>query len=328
MTSNFQKTVLVTGGTSGLGYHCALAIARQHPEYQVVIASRSDPNDSAGAINSTLHQNNVRFLSLDLSKLAKVRSFVSEWEACNFPPVHAFVFNAALQFPGDVDYTDDGFEKTFGISHVGHALLFGLLRPHLAKTARIVIVSSGTHDPEQRSGMPDAVYNSAEELAHPTAETSKNKGRQRYTSTKLANVLYTYALHQRFVAINQKNKEIHWTATAFDPGLMPGTGLARDASGLEKFLWLSVLPKLLPLLRLLLSPNIHSPEESGEALARLAVGADVEGKSGVYYEGLKEIKSSKASYVREKQEDLWQWTTGALATSEAEKTLLSLRELL
>jgi hypothetical protein len=63
-------------------------------------------------------------------------------------------------------------------------------------------------------------------------------------------------------------------------------------------------------------------------LARLAVGADVEGKSGTYYEGMKEIKSSTASYDEKKQEDLWQWTTNTLAGSEAEKKLFGLQELL
>lgn len=109
---------------------------------------------------------------------------------------------------------------------------------------------------------------------------------------------------------------------------MPGTGLARDANKVEKFVWLRVFPKVLPLLRAALSPNIHKPEESGEALARLAVGGDVEGKSGIYYEGTKEIKSSKDSYDEKKQEDLWQWTINALARSEEEKRLFGLQDLL
>lgn len=61
MASKFNRSVLVTGGTSGLGYHCALTIARKHPEYQIIIASRSDPSASASTINNVLKQNNVRF---------------------------------------------------------------------------------------------------------------------------------------------------------------------------------------------------------------------------------------------------------------------------
>lgn len=318
MSTKFQRSVLVTGGTTGLGYRCALSIARKHPEYEVVLASRSDKYSAADKTNTLLGQNNVKFHRLDLSSLDNVRSFATDWERKGFAPIQALVFNAALQFPGEVEYTESGYEKTFAISHIGHALLFFLLRPHLADTARTVIVSSGTHDPAQKSGMPDATYNSAEELAHPTPESAKNSGKQRYTSTKLANVLYAYALHRRFAAINE-NSGKSWTVTAFDPGLMPGTGLARKYSGVEKFLWLRVLPKILPLLRLIFSPNVHSPEESGEALALLAVGTGVAGKSGLYYEGKNEIKSSEMSYDQAKQEDLWQWTVSTLARNEAEK---------
>lgn len=329
MTSKYNHTILITGATSGLGYECALSIARQCPDTQIIIASRSDPNGCAKSINEHLSQNNVEFMKLDLSSLAQVRRFASEWEAKSFPSIQAIVMNAALQFPGDVEYTEDGFEKTFAISHIGHALLFNLLRSHLADTARIVIVSSGTHDPAQTTGMPAAVYNSAEELAHPTPETCQNKGRQRYTSTKLANVLYTYALDDHFGSISQKSGgKTKWTVSVIDPGLMPGTGLARQTTGIQRFLWLHVLPAILPLLRLLLTKNIHSPQESGEAVARLAVGEDVKGKSGVYYEGMKPIKSSDASYDKRKQDDLWTWTAKALARDEMERSRFELRDIL
>ncbi|KAJ5601790.1 hypothetical protein N7510_011324 [Penicillium lagena] len=318
MPSKYQRSVLITGGTSGLGYHCALAIARKRPDYQVIIASRSDLDASAKSINKLLNQENVSFLRLDLSSLAQVRAFAEEWKANQFPPIQSLVFNAALQFPAAIEYTEDGFEKTFAISHIGHALLFSLLHPHLDETARVVIVSSGTHDPAQKTGMPDAKYTSAEESAHPPPLSAKESGRKRYSSTKLSNVLYAYAMHRRFAAINEKNGK-HWTVTSMDPGLMPGTGLTREGSRVEKFLWLRVLPHILPLLRLLVSPNIHTPQESGEALARLAVGADVEGVSGVYYEGLREIRSSDASYDVAKQEDLWKWTVETVACDHQEK---------
>lgn len=325
--SKLERSILVTGGTAGMGYHCALDIARQQPDYQVIVASRSAPNASSDANTKLVALRNVRFMPLDLSSLANVRSFAVDWEANLFPPIHSLVFNAALQFPGGVEYTDDGYEKTFAISHIGHALLFSLLRPYFADTARVVVVSSGTHDPAQNTGMPLPEYNSAEELGHPSALSAKESGRKRYTSAKLANVLYTYALHRRLGAANEKAAK-NWTVTAFDPGLMPGTGLAREGNPVERFLWMRVLPCMLPFLRLVVSPNIHSAEESGEALARLAVGSDVEGFSGRYYEGRREIKSSKLSYDEDKQEDLWQWTMDAVARNEEERKRFALKDLI
>lgn len=65
--------------------------------------------------------------------------------------------------------------------------------------------------------------------------------------------------------------------------------------------------------------NIHTTQESGIALARLAVSPEVEGVTGKYYEGLKQIESSKVSYDVAKQEDLWEWTADFVGKDEAEK---------
>ena len=210
--------------------------------------------------------------------------------------------------------TDDGIEVTFGVCHVGHALLFYLLLPHLADKARIIITSSGTHDPAQKTGIPDAKYVSAEELAHPTPQTAKNPGRQRYSSSKLANVMWTYALHRRLTRISGKKL----TVVAFDPGLVPGTGLAREAGPFLRWGWEKFLPHALPLIRLVIKGDAHTQQESGSALAWVATSPHVEGVSGVYYDFRKQIRSSKDSYDEKKQDDLWEWTARTISTNEEE----------
>ncbi|KAL4901288.1 hypothetical protein BDW74DRAFT_84712 [Aspergillus multicolor] len=324
-----SSSILITGGTAGLGFQCTVALARQYPNHRITIVSRSDPNNAAGTINCITGQKNVHYQRLDLASLSQVRLFVKKWAEENNPPITHLLFNAGLQFPNEVSYTDDGYEKTFAINHLGHALLFALLTPHLAQTARIVVTASGTHDPEQKTGMPDAEYTSAEQLARPTGENVDLPGRQRYTTSKLANILWTYALERRLSDLRNRSGADHknWTIAAFDPGMVPGTGLARDAGGLMKFVWTFVLPRVLPLLRLLVMPNIHSAEESGQALAWVAGDKDVAGKSGLYYEGKKEIKSSKVSYEIGKQEDLWEWTVRNLAVGEEERALFELKGL-
>lgn len=312
--SKTTGTVLVTGGTAGLGYECALIIAQQCPEYHVLIASRSNKDNAAISINQTTGHTNVEYLELDLSSLAKVRSFAENYAEKGYPPIKALVLNAGLQIL-DLNFTEDKIESTFAINHVGHALLFFLMSPYLAEDARTVITSSGTHDPAQKSGLPDAIYNSAEELAHPTVETEKYAGRQRYATSKLCNVMWTYALQRRL----EKSAGSKWTVNAFDPGLMPGTGLAREAPALLQFLWHKIMPRIIWLLRLLVSPNTHLPRESGASLARLAVGEDMKGVSGKYYEGQNPISSSKDSYAVEKQEDLWEWTVKWVAKDEKER---------
>lgn len=315
--SKLTGTVLVTGGTAGLGYEAALQIAQKHPEYQIIIASRTDPNNAATTINKATAQNTTTFLPLDLSSLANIRTFATTYSKKDYPPLQTLLLNAGAQFPNGVIYSTDGIEKTFAINHVGHALLFHLLTPHLAPSARIVVVSSGTHDPAQKTGLPDAIYDTAEELAHPTAQSAKYAGRQRYATSKLCNVMWTLALSRRLSANNSTSQ--NWTVNAFDPGLMPGTGLARDAGPMLRFLWNYILPYAIPVLRLLVAKHINTPAESGAELARLATAEDVEGVSGKYFEGFERIGSSVLSYDEGKQEDLWGWTVRAVARDGGER---------
>lgn len=311
----YKNSVIITGGTSGMGYHTALKLAKDHPEYLVVIASRSDKNHAADAINKALGQSNTIFMALDLGDPANVRRFARNWIADKTKPqIQALVMNAALQFPTTLHLTDGGMEKTFAISHAGHATLFHLLCPHLATGARVVLTSSGTHDPAQKSGLPDAEYTTAEELAYPPESKAGMPGRKRYSTAKLCNVLWTYALARRLAEVAPWRRI---TVNAFDPGLMPGTGLAREGTGIERWLWNSVLPHLLGLLRVIFNPNVHSPAESAVALARLVGSSDVEGVTGKYFEGLREIRSSSDSYVQSKQDDLWYWTVNYVAEGDA-----------
>ena len=191
------------------------------------------------------------------------------------------------------EWTEDGVEMTFGVNHLGHfALVQGLL-DELAHPARIVVVSSGTHDPSKHTGMPDPRYTSAVDLAQPRAE--QVDGRRRYTTSKLCNVLFTYELDRRLghggqgVAVN-----------AFDPGLMPGSGLARDYPPLQRLAW----RYLLPALRVL--PGVRSTRTSGRYLAALTSDARFDGVSGEYFDGLRPIRSSADSYDRSKALDLWE----------------------
>ncbi|KAK3687681.1 short-chain dehydrogenase [Podospora appendiculata] len=301
----YKYSVVITGGTMNLGYEAALLIAKTHPDYQVVISSRND-NQAAEAINTATGQNNVAFIPLDLADTKSMRQFQQTWAAANYPPIKALLLNAGLQFPADtITTTKEGLEATFAINHVGHVLLFHLLYPYLAEGARVVVTTSGTHDPAQKTPMPPAVYHTAEDLAHPKPNDGV-PGRQRYTSSKLCNVLWTYELDRRLRRQNPSRRR-NIAVNAFDPGLMPGTGLAREGTGAERFLWHTVMPRIVGLMRLVLTHNIHTPRESAAALVRLALD-EAEGVSGKYFEGLKAIPSSVDSYDEAKALDLWDWT--------------------
>lgn len=121
------------------------------------------------------------------------------------PPITHLLFNAGLQFTHEISYTEDGYKKTFAVNHLSHALLFSLLILHLilhlAHKACIVVTASRTHNPTQKTGMPDAKYTSAEELAHPTGQELNNASHQHYTTSKLVNMLGTYTLKQHLASL-------------------------------------------------------------------------------------------------------------------------------
>ncbi|CAG8957710.1 hypothetical protein HYFRA_00000045 [Hymenoscyphus fraxineus] len=311
---SYKQTILITGGTVSLGYHAALNLARQYPDYQVILSSRTDKEHAADKINQALGQKNVSFLPLDLSSTSNIRNYAKNYSSLGYPPIAILLLNAGLQFPDEMRKNAEGYELTFAINHLGHALLFHLLTPHLSPKCRVIVTSSGTHDPAQKTGVPDAKYTTASELAHPTPETAQNEGRQRYSTSKLCNVLFTYAISRRLKA---QGSQI--TINAFDPGLMPGTGLAREYSPVLKFLWFRVLPRILPVMRFLLkTENIHTAVESGASLAWVASGRETEGKTGCFFEGRRERESSEASYEVGKQDDLWEWTVRTTCTDGEE----------
>ena len=84
----------------------------------------------------------------------------------DLPPLHALICNAGIQFNAGLVNTEDGYETTWAVNHLGHFLLVLLLLDKIQKPGRIVVVSSGTHDPLQKSGMPDPIYKDAETIAH------------------------------------------------------------------------------------------------------------------------------------------------------------------
>jgi NAD(P)-dependent dehydrogenase (short-subunit alcohol dehydrogenase family) len=312
--STYTSTILITGGTQGLGYHCALDLATKHPESLIVLASRTDPSSSASTINAKLKQSNVLYLPLDLGSLATVRSFANTFLAANYPPISALVLNAGLQIPAGLHYTPDGMETHFAVNHVGHALLFHLLAPRLTPAARIVVVSSGMHDPElgKEVGI-IARYTTGERAAHPTDDDIKeNSGRDRYATSKAANVLWAFALSSHLARSQH-------AVLAFDPGLMFGTNFARDASWLLRALNYTILPYATGLARMLMNDNVNTPQESGGTLAWLTADKQHEGSKGLYFEKRKVRDASVVARDAKMQEDLWQWTIDNISTNEEEK---------
>ncbi|MBP5977916.1 hypothetical protein HW132_35785 [Brasilonema sp. CT11] len=124
----------------------------------------------------------------------------------------------------------------------------------------------------------------------------KYSGTLNYTISKLCNVLCAYEMNRRLAALGIN----HVAVNAFDPGLMPGTGLARDVN----FFLRTIFNIIVPILRYIV-PNTNLPSTSGLNLGSLAISEKYEGVTGKYFEGQKEIKSSDDSYDENRAQELW-----------------------
>ncbi|MBC8166366.1 MAG: SDR family NAD(P)-dependent oxidoreductase [Bryobacteraceae bacterium] len=290
------KTFIVTGGNSGLGFECAAALAKDS-SVLVIIACRDVPKGEQAAQRVRDAGGTVKVLPLDLANQVSIHAFVEAFRKAHLPPLAGVVCNAGGQNVSAPTKTTEGYETTFAVNHLGHYLLSRLLLPDLSSGGRITFVSSGTHDPEQKTGMPKPRYITAEALAH-DFEPGPQAGRRRYTTSKLCNIYCTYEYARRFAASADPHLQ-SLGVNAFDPGLMPATGLARTYSAPLRF----IARNILPMLSLFIS-NIHNPAISGRRLALLA-SASVGSATGKYFSDGREVRSSAASYDTQNALDLW-----------------------
>src|SRR5450631_4159367 len=142
-----QKTVIITGGNSGLGYACARTIARDSDDWYIILACRNldTARQAAERLIEETHHRFIEPMLLDLASLTSIRAFTKHLSMRDFPPLHSLVCNAGLQMLDETHYTTDGFEMTFAVNHLGHFLLVNLLLSFFVSPARIVFVSSDTH---------------------------------------------------------------------------------------------------------------------------------------------------------------------------------------
>lgn len=227
MTTTLQ-TIFMTGATGGLGLECAMSLARIVPTRLVLGARSPRKADSARQriLATAQPGTTVEVVPLDLEDLDAVRAAATALRA--LAPFDALVCNAGIHETGPAQFTTAGLERTFAVNHVAHQVLVNQLWGALASKARVVVVTSGTHDASTLEGR----YNPpampvAERLAKglDDADEKELSAVRRYTSAKLCNVLFARELARRSAKAGRP-----LTVTAFDPGAVPGTELTRSWS--------------------------------------------------------------------------------------------------
>jgi NAD(P)-dependent dehydrogenase (short-subunit alcohol dehydrogenase family) len=324
-TTTATRTVIITGGNTGLGEQCARTIAADH-SWHIVIASRDAARAEVAVARLIDATGNpaIEALPLDLASLASVRTFATAYAERSRPSLCALVCNAGIQIARDITYTVDGFETMFGVNHLGHFLFTHLMLRQLTAPARIIVVSSGTHDPNSIDGRFNApIYRDAAALAWPArAGAPQMSGIRRYATSKLCNLFFAYELDRRLRECRLSTPPRPITVNAYDPGATPGTGLVRQYPALVRALWAS--PLTARALRVL-GLRVYDVATSGAAMARLVLAPELEGVSRRYIHVHNEAASSQESHDQHKARELWDASV-AMVGLEAHETLFPLSE--
>ena len=206
------KTVVITGGNTGIGLETAVDLAKRNA--RVILGCRSVERGERAAVEVRKRSgnDNVVFVQLDLASLDSVRKFAAKILE-EEPRVDILINNAGIMGLPERTLTQDGFEMQFGVNHLGHFLLTNLLLDRIkeAPSARIVTVSSKAYS----TGHIDFDNLNSEKSYSQVAS---------YGTSKLANILFTRSLTKRLRGTNV-------TANVLHPGVIADTELSRHLSG-------------------------------------------------------------------------------------------------
>jgi NAD(P)-dependent dehydrogenase (short-subunit alcohol dehydrogenase family) len=261
-----ERTILITGASDGLGR----LVARRLSIAGATVILHGRDRGKLGEVAKDIEREspNARLLIAvaDLSSLAQVRRLAADIHE-SADRLDVLVNNAGVAGLVDRQLSADGYELHFAVNYLAGFLLTSLLLPLVQRSApaRIVNVSSkGQHQIDFTDVMLERDYDQL----------------RAYRQSKLAQILFTFELHERL----RRRGDARITINAIHPATLMDTKLV-------KALW---------------GAPLTSIEDGAEAVLRLIDSAAVAGTSGRYFEGFSEATALPQAYNREDRFRLWQ----------------------
>ena len=242
------KTILITGGNSGIGLEAARVLSLKNAE--VILTARSEEKGSKAveSIKSKFSTAKVSWMILDLADLDSVRAFSKDFHA-KYTKLDVLINNAGVMYPASREVTKQNFELQFGTNHLGHFALTALLLDLLKATpgSRVTTQSSIAHTMLSKIDLQDLNWEKS---------YSRTKA---YSQSKLANLLFTYELDRQL-----KKHGLNVIATAAHPGVT-NTNLFKTSGfdSITKLITQRVELGALPILRAATEPNLKGAEYVG-----------------------------------------------------------------
>jgi NAD(P)-dependent dehydrogenase (short-subunit alcohol dehydrogenase family) len=249
------RVAVVTGSNTGIGYHTAAMLAYTGAHVVLAVRNLEKGNSALSRIVAADPKADVTLQELDLSSLDSVRTAAKALRSA-YGRIDLLINNAGVMYTPK-RLTADGFEIQFGINHLGHFALTGLLLDNLlpVRNSRVVTVSSLGHRIRAAIHFDDLQWeHSYDRIAA-------------YGQSKLANLLFTYELQRRLGALALKDSEEEkqpTIAVAAHPGAAD-TELTRNlpavlrpaAAVLGQVVFQSAAMGALPTLRAATDPDVE-----------------------------------------------------------------------
>ena len=266
------KRVVLTGASRGIGRETALALGRMGADLSLVVRDRERGNAVADEIKKNGGGGGVDVFIADLSSMAEVRRVAAELLAAH-DTIDVLVNNAGAILM-DRQVTKDGYEATFATNHLAYFLLTKLLLDALKKApaGRIVNVASDAH--HRGSIAFDDLMGE-----------KRYVGWRAYSTSKLANILFTRELARRLEGTNVTTNSLH-------PGVI-ASGFARNNGGVVGFL------------AKVAAPFLMSSEDGAKTTLFLVTDPSVAKVSGEYFARSKIAKPSREARDTSIAKRLW-----------------------
>jgi len=242
------KTILITGGNSGIGLEAASVLSMKNAEVILTARSEDKGKKAVESIKSHYPKAKVSWMILDLADLDSVQAFSKAFHA-KYTKLDILMNNAGVMYPASREVTKQNFELQFGTNHLGHFALTALLLDLLKATpgSRVTTQSSIAHTMLRKIDLQDLNWEKT---------YSRTKA---YSQSKLANLLFTYELDRQL-----KKHHLDVIANAAHPGVT-NTNLFKTSGfgSLAKLITQRVELGALPILRAATEPNLKGSEYVG-----------------------------------------------------------------
>ena len=276
------KLCLITGATDGIGKETAKCLAEYNARLILVGRDQIKGESVRNELMVQTGNDQIDIMTADLSNMNAIQKLSAEIHK-KYNKLNVLINNAGAFF-SKREITDDGFEKTFALNHLGYFLLTKLLLDLIkkGKNPRIINVASGAHigvtlDFDDLQGKNDY------------------SGWAAYKRSKLMNIMFTYKLAELL-------KDTPITVNTLHPGFVR-TRFGDNNTGIVG-IGLNLAKKI----------GAISIKKGAETSVFLATSPTVKGVSGKYFVKCKPEKSSSSSYNKSDIDRLWRTTDECLSS--------------